>query len=126
MSKIQYPFKTDHDIIVALIQDFNNSVDQIEKKIQEDHAATNDVKSFLEQNYRDLQGRVETVEKEIQTIDPKAIAQLKTDVAKSNQWIHDFNTKKHFAWVIASTGFLLIGYYIPVFIRTLQSIFLPK
>lgn len=121
--RIQYPFKNDHDFLIALIEDFNNSIAIVTKQIQEDHTTTLEVKEIIEKQYSHLSERIDKVEKDLALLDPVQIAQLVTDARESKQWISDFNRSKHVAWVIASTGFVVIGYYIPAIIANVLRIF---
>jgi hypothetical protein len=121
--RIRYPFRNDHDITIALIEEFNSAVSSIERKIAEDHLTTLEVKKLIEQQYDTLSGRLEEVERRVAVIDPVEVAQLKQDVRETKQWQHDFNTTKHVAWIIASAGFVFIGYYLPTFVSLLKNIF---
>ncbi len=115
--RINYPFQSDHDVMIALIEDFNLSIAAVTTKIQEDHATTLEVKEIVEKQYSHLSERIDKVEKELALLDPVAIAQVVKDARESKRWIADFNRSKHIAWVIASTGFVFIGYYLPVIIN---------
>ena len=119
--EIQIPLTTDHDVLVALITTFNTTTGNIEKRINEDKALTMEVKQFLEDHYTKLDGRIKTLEQNFQALNPEEIAKLRSEVDRNSLWIHDFNRAKHIAWVIASAGFLLIGYYIPFFLNAITG-----
>lgn len=121
--RIQYPFQNDHDVMIALIEDFNNSIAAVTKQIQEDHATTLEVKEIIEKQYSHLSERIDKVEKELALLDPVEIAQVVKDARESKRWIADFNRSKHIAWVIASTGFIFIGYYLPVILNNIFKLF---
>lgn len=118
----QYPFRTDHDVMIALVTDFNTTITSIRDKIAEDHASTLEVKTIVENQYNKLSDRIRDVEDTILKLDPEHIAKLSADVQEVKQWQHDFNRTKHIAWVVASVGFLAFGYYIPFFINSITSI----
>lgn len=119
----QYPVRNDHDAIVTLMAEFHLVAKGIRDKISEDHQTTLEVKQLVEEQYTQLSTRIYAIEQDLSKLDPEEIAKLREDVDKVKLWVHDFNTKKHLAWIIASSGFVLIGYYIPYFINTLLSIF---
>lgn len=123
--RIQYPFKNDHDFLIALIEDFNNTVATLNQRMIEDHATTLEVKEIIQKQYSHLSDRIEKVENDLALLDPKLIAQTVEDVKAHKQWIADFNRTKHIAWVVASTGFVALGYYLPALIANLQRIFGP-
>lgn len=118
----QYPFRTDHDVMVALVTDFNRTITSVKEKIEEDHKSTLEVKTIVESQYNKLSDRIREVEDTIIKLDPEHIAKLSADVQEVKQWQHDFARTKHIAWIAASTGFLLFGYYVPFFVKTMQSI----
>lgn len=121
MDPIQYPFKSDHDVLVALITQFNNTAETISQSVNEDKRMTREVKQLLEDQYAAVNGRLTTLEENFKQLDPKGIAKLKEDTQRNTQWINDFNRAKHIAWVVASAGFMLIGYYIPFFFNAITS-----
>jgi len=123
-TRIQYPFKNDHDIFIALIEDFNNSITSLRHQMAEDHEDTLEIKELLHKQYETLSSRIDTVEKDLLLLNPKDMAKLRTDIDNSTQWIVNFNKTKHIAWIIASTGFLLMGHYLYPAINTIiNSIF---
>lgn len=118
---VQYPVNNDHDALITLITQFNATAKSIENRIAEDHLSTLEVKKIVEEQYSKLGDRITTLEDNLAKLDPVEIASLKKDVEATKLWIHDFNRTKHIAWVIASAGFIGIGYYIPFFFNTVSG-----
>lgn len=104
-NQIKYPFKNDHEFLIALIADFNNSMSNVNKKIMEDHATTLEVRNLLIEQNANMEKRLSTVEKELEKLDPKAIAD-------TIQWRKDFNKYKHLAWIFGSGFFFALGYFL--------------
>lgn len=119
----QYPVHNDHDAIVTLMTEFHLVAKGIRDKIAEDHETTLEVKQLVEEQYTQLSTRIYAIEQDLSKLDPEEIAKLRTDVNNVMLWQHDFNTKKHLAWVVASAGFIFIGYYLPYFVYLIKSIF---
>lgn len=120
-NNVSYPITSDHDALITLITEFNTTAKNIEHRITEDHASTLEVKEIVERQYESLTTRIQRIEADLLKLDPSEIAQLKVDMEKTKLWIHDFNRSKHIAWIIASAGFLIIGYYIPFILNSLTS-----
>lgn len=110
MNTINYPFKNDHELFIALIEDFNHSVEDINKQLIGDRSDTMSIKQILEQQYAAIDKRLSTVEDNYRSLDPKVIAQDHSDVRELKQWKDDYDKTKHIAWVVASTLFGIIGY----------------
>lgn len=121
--KIQYPFQNDHDVLVAIIQEFNDSVDAIKHSMEDDHKTTLEVKALVEKQYQSLADRIDTVEEKLKLVDPHEIAQLKKDVRESKEWISGFNKTKHIAWIIAAAGFSIMGHYVPEVFIAIERLF---
>lgn len=119
---IQYPIQNDHDAVVTLMTEFRLVAKSINDKIIEDHKTTLEVKQIVQDQYTQLSNRIALLEDNLSKLNPEEIAQLRRDVDGVKLWIRDFNTKKHVAWVIASTGFIFIGYYIPFFLNAISSL----
>lgn len=120
--QIHLPFNNDHDVMVALVTEFNATIGVLSKRMEDDHKSTLEIKTLLESNYVKLSERIDVLEDTLIKLDPKEIASLAADVSEMKQQWRDFNRAKHLAWVIASGGFLAIGYYLPFFISTIQNI----
>jgi hypothetical protein len=108
MQQIQYPFQSDHDVIVALITDFNNSVEEFNKQMLASATGINNIQTLLSQQTKQTDARLVALENELKELDPKALAQI---VRENNEWITNFNNSKHIAWVVACAAFTLIGYF---------------
>lgn len=121
---IEYVPRDDHDVLVSMVTQFNNTAANIERRIAEDHASTLEVKKILEEQYSKLSDRITTLEDNFSKLDPTEIATIRTDLDGVKLWIHDFNRTKHLAWIVASVGFIFIGYYVPFFINSIISIWI--
>lgn len=120
--QVQYPLSNDHDALVTLIAEFNATAKQIGRAIAEDHDTTLEVRDLVQKQYTDLKLRIDSIEEDLLRINPDEVAQLKKDRDYLMMWVHDFNRTKHLAWVVASAGFILIGYYIPFFVNAVTSV----
>lgn len=115
-SQIKYPFKNDHEFLIALIADFNNSMSNVNKKIMEDHETTLEVRNLLIEQNANLEKRLTAVEKELEKLDPK-------EIADTIQWKKDFNKYKHLAWIFGSGFFLALGWFLQSIYYVINTFF---
>ncbi len=102
---LRYPFKDDHEFLIALIADFNNSMANVNRQIAADHTTTLEVRQLLLEQNANLEKRLRAVEEELVHLNPK-------EIADTIQWRKDFNKWKHLAWIAGSGFFIALGYFL--------------
>lgn len=121
--RIQYPFKDDHEVFIALIAEFNGSIGEISRQVTANHEDTTEIKNLLQQQYEHLSERIDKVEKDLIALNPEELARLKADVRENKEYIANFKRTKHIAWVVASVGFALLGHYLPPIFKAVETLF---
>lgn len=117
MEPIDYTFKTDHDVVIALIEDFNNSIREFNKQAAANSTDLDEIKRALINQNETTNKRLNDIEEQLRSLDPK---QLAKDVRENNEFRKNFNQTKHVAWIVASAIFLIIGYLLNFFLQHIK------
>ncbi len=109
--------KTDHDILITLVESVKNNHATILDKIADIKEDVAEIKAGINLRIADHEIRIKALEKMRDELRPHTMAEI---IEKNNQWINDFRLTWKITLGIASAVAAIVGFVIATVIEVLR------